>query len=315
MTVARCPAFAPNQTAAGPIVDGICDLHRGPDGLVSFSRKTAAEGWEPLGAVSITRVRDQFPEFREEVQRDAYFSLNSAHPNATFRATRPLEAWEPTTEYGPEETVLLEGQKITVRKETRYRTHSAIGLRYAGTSQADLRWLNACYVDLDCTRIGVDLWSAYAGIGRAQDAGVIPPVSMLARSGRGWWLFWLLVDERNPADGEAQINGARHTARTPQRAWPEKISEQTSVNRHTGRRLTGIPGGCQSGGRSRGCAGSPGCRPRGFRRDRHEDCCADIVVLDRVVCCYPAWSPLLAAAMSRGRVLLGLTYPRARADG
>lgn len=41
---------------------------------------------------------------------------------------------------------------------------------------------------------------------------------------------------------------------------------------------------------------------------------ADIVVLDRVVCCYPAWTPLLAAAMSRGRALLGLTYPRARAD-
>lgn len=41
---------------------------------------------------------------------------------------------------------------------------------------------------------------------------------------------------------------------------------------------------------------------------------ADIVVLDRVVCCYPAWSPLLAAAMSRGSSLLGLTYPRARPD-
>lgn len=39
----------------------------------------------------------------------------------------------------------------------------------------------------------------------------------------------------------------------------------------------------------------------------------DVVVLDRVVCCYPAWSALLAAAMSRSRVLLGLTYPRARA--
>jgi SAM-dependent methyltransferase len=41
---------------------------------------------------------------------------------------------------------------------------------------------------------------------------------------------------------------------------------------------------------------------------------ADIVIMDRVVCCYPAWSPLLAAAMSRGRVLLGITYPRARPD-
>jgi magnesium-protoporphyrin O-methyltransferase len=41
---------------------------------------------------------------------------------------------------------------------------------------------------------------------------------------------------------------------------------------------------------------------------------ADVVLLDRVVCCYPAWPGSLAAAMSRGRVLLGLTYPRARAD-
>jgi magnesium-protoporphyrin O-methyltransferase len=41
---------------------------------------------------------------------------------------------------------------------------------------------------------------------------------------------------------------------------------------------------------------------------------ADIVILDRVVCCYPASGALLAAAMSRGRALLGLTYPRARAD-
>jgi len=41
---------------------------------------------------------------------------------------------------------------------------------------------------------------------------------------------------------------------------------------------------------------------------------ADIVVLDRVVCCYPSWSPLLAAAMSRGRALLGLVYPPARPD-
>jgi magnesium-protoporphyrin O-methyltransferase len=39
---------------------------------------------------------------------------------------------------------------------------------------------------------------------------------------------------------------------------------------------------------------------------------ADIVVLDRVICCYPAWSPLLSAAMSRSRGLLALTYPKAR---
>jgi SAM-dependent methyltransferase len=41
---------------------------------------------------------------------------------------------------------------------------------------------------------------------------------------------------------------------------------------------------------------------------------ADIVILDRVICCYPDWPPLLAAAMGRGRTVLGLTYPRARPD-
>jgi SAM-dependent methyltransferase len=41
---------------------------------------------------------------------------------------------------------------------------------------------------------------------------------------------------------------------------------------------------------------------------------ADIVVMDRVVCCYPEWAPLLNAAMTHGRSLIGMTYPRARPD-
>lgn len=41
---------------------------------------------------------------------------------------------------------------------------------------------------------------------------------------------------------------------------------------------------------------------------------ADVVVLDRVVCCYPAWQPLLAAAARCCRRTLALTYPRNRLD-
>jgi magnesium-protoporphyrin O-methyltransferase len=41
---------------------------------------------------------------------------------------------------------------------------------------------------------------------------------------------------------------------------------------------------------------------------------ADVVVLDRVVCCYPNWQPLLSAAMSRSQALLALTYPKSRLD-
>jgi hypothetical protein len=39
---------------------------------------------------------------------------------------------------------------------------------------------------------------------------------------------------------------------------------------------------------------------------------ADVVTLDRVVCCYPDFEAMLSAAAARARRLLGLTYPRNR---
>lgn len=37
---------------------------------------------------------------------------------------------------------------------------------------------------------------------------------------------------------------------------------------------------------------------------------ADVVVLDRVVCCYPEWEPLLKSAITHTRTVLALSYPR-----
>ena len=37
---------------------------------------------------------------------------------------------------------------------------------------------------------------------------------------------------------------------------------------------------------------------------------SDIVVMDRVVCCYPEWQQLLDAAARDGRLAIALTYPR-----
>ena len=39
---------------------------------------------------------------------------------------------------------------------------------------------------------------------------------------------------------------------------------------------------------------------------------ADVVTLDRVVCCYPAYEPLLTAALERANRAVGLSYPRDR---
>ena len=39
---------------------------------------------------------------------------------------------------------------------------------------------------------------------------------------------------------------------------------------------------------------------------------ADVVTLDRVVCCYPAYEPLLTAALDHASHVVGLSYPRDR---
>ena len=41
---------------------------------------------------------------------------------------------------------------------------------------------------------------------------------------------------------------------------------------------------------------------------------SDIVVMDRAVCCYPAWRPLMTAAADHCRRALLVTYPRNRPD-
>lgn len=40
--------------------------------------------------------------------------------------------------------------------------------------------------------------------------------------------------------------------------------------------------------------------------------CADLVVLDRVVCCYPDFAPLLHQASAHSRHVLAMSYPRGR---
>lgn len=37
---------------------------------------------------------------------------------------------------------------------------------------------------------------------------------------------------------------------------------------------------------------------------------ADVVVLDRVICCYPEWRALLTSAASRAQMTVAMTYPR-----
>jgi magnesium-protoporphyrin O-methyltransferase len=51
-----------------------------------------------------------------------------------------------------------------------------------------------------------------------------------------------------------------------------------------------------------------------FVESAHRIPAVDVVVMDRSVCCYPVWRPLLTAASERCRQRLAMTYPRKRLD-
>ena len=140
-----------------PDVAAILKFHRGQDAYLTLHRKPDATSFVNIGAFLPAELEEMFPELREELERDSYFSVNGY----------------------------------------------AFPLRRGKTKH--LRYLNACYVDLDCYGL-----SGSEALGKAVQAmaeGVIPSASIFGLSGRGIWLFWLLRDVTEPG---------------PQRAFPEK---------------------------------------------------------------------------------------------
>ncbi|MCP3959259.1 MAG: hypothetical protein GY719_15520 [bacterium] len=68
--------------------------------------------------------------------------------------------------------------------------------------EQDLRYLNAVYTD--CDAYNLDFADAVYRILKAAEVGVIPPPTVVARSGRGIWAFWLLcsaLDRNKPEKG------------------------------------------------------------------------------------------------------------------
>jgi len=86
----------------------------------------------------------------------------------------------------------------------------------AGTHcERHLRYLNACYSDMDHDQT-LPFPEARKLIIDLEVAGVIPPPSIVARSGNGSWAFWLLRDPDEPQFAPW--------------AWPEKIDFYKRIN-------------------------------------------------------------------------------------
>ncbi len=156
-----------------PYLRPILEIHRGPDGFVTFHRKPGEE-LENLGSVPIAELETIFPEIIAELERDSYFSINSF-----YRAGR-------------------NGNCLPVLKPAFRKADGA-------------RYLNACFVDIDFhDQSGpFDFGYQFGQVITLQEKRIIPPASLVMRSGRGLWLFWLLVSPQNPL--------------MPSQAFPEQV--------------------------------------------------------------------------------------------
>ena len=181
-------------------VDMIGLIHRHNDGYIGFVRKVnrpllgkdgKPKKFEPLFSVKLDELKCCFPELAIYLLTDSYFTVNS------FYRTK---VWV---------------NKLTKRPDVERK-------------EKYLRRLTACYGDLDFYKSSESLSFADVSyiIQKMTEDGSIPAPSIIANSGRGAYLMWLLIDEDNSG------------SLVPPRAWPEKIILYKAINKVIGKRMT-----------------------------------------------------------------------------
>lgn len=201
--------------------DGVTDtpihaIHRGSSGMIPLAVKEQGREWKELGALRVGQPL--LPELCRVLLQDGYFALNASYGKPAPRVrTVTRERWEPIPGESRGE------QLVTHTSQTFTRTNPETGLPFVEHSANTLRWLNVAYADVDCYKHGFTVGDALGAIVDMQDAGQLPPATLFARSGRGLWVLWFLLDVKNPAIGEATIHGQQHNPWTSQRATPRAI--------------------------------------------------------------------------------------------
>lgn len=160
-TAAPIPSSIENPNRPSPLV--LDFIHRGHDGYVPLCREKGGE-WQALGNVLATQLRGLFADdvIAAALDADSYFGIHGMYAHGRYRQRHQLEQLQPP-------------------------------LR----NLQSVRWINACHVDLDCYKLGMDVHGAMAEVGRMVDAGRLPSPSIYTL-GRGLWVFWLLRDREFP---------------------------------------------------------------------------------------------------------------------
>lgn len=144
-------------------------LHRGHDGWIPFHIKRydddRIDPFQSLVSLPAKSLPGLFEQLISELETDAFFGIHGMY-RGHFGKNRKG--------YRDDEGKLLPNG---------FRDTSAV------------RWLTSNFVDLDCKKLGLEPGTVIGEVIRLQDAGVIPPASVITRSGNGVWLFWILSDD------------------------------------------------------------------------------------------------------------------------
>jgi hypothetical protein len=144
-------------------LDAIRWLHWGEGAVVTFHRKDDAR-WQELGGVPLSELYGKWNSFKNYLQADAYFSINS-----TYQPKRP------------------------------HRASAITGLPVYSRRAAQLRWLNAVCVDIDAGHNGeqLDLPVLFNEFAVDLAFSGLPRPNIVVFSGRGLWSLWSLCDPAN----------------------------------------------------------------------------------------------------------------------
>lgn len=149
----------------GPQLFPIKALHR-HDGYIAFALKNG-DDFRPAFSIRADAIDSIFPEFRPRLLKDSFVSMNGSY-------------------------CLANGHTGKAQGFPRHRNDT-------------LRYLCACYADLDFYKLGLTFDETFKAIMDLCEDGTLPLASIVINSGRGMWLLWLLHDE---ADSTKAHRGA-----------------------------------------------------------------------------------------------------------
>jgi hypothetical protein len=144
-----------DNPVAGVVLDPILKVHRATDSYVTFHKIRDGVMVNDC-SLKVEALANYFPEFRDELDRDGYYSLNAFY--------------KPGSGTG------------------------MAGLPRAFRRASAARYLNCNFVDIDCHDGPFRFWDV-VGRASLAFGDEIPSPSIFVNSGRGVWLLWLLIDE------------------------------------------------------------------------------------------------------------------------